>query len=494
MGDIEQTVKKKPNLLFIFTDQQRADSLGCYGNDIAITPNLNRLAAESLVFENAYVTQPTCTPSRASIMTGRFPHGNGCLKNNDRLPAAMPTIGEMVSEDYVRGYYGKWHLGDEVAAQHGFEDWVSIEDDYREHYSDPDLLNYMSDYHHFLLENGQQPDRECEGVEIFSRPKAAAFPAELTKARFLGRKAVDFLNKHVDDPFILYVGFLEPHPPYISPLSDHYDPEALPVGPTFRKQPAENAALVHRMRALHYMSAGVRDGEDMTKESGCRNIRAEYMGNVTLVDQAVGEILDTLEDLGLKENTLVIYTSDHGDLLGDHGAFAKFVMYEESVRVPFMVRAPWLKHGSDFVEGRISQIDLVPTILDLLDEPIPNSLHGESKASVISGKRTLENNDVFIEWNGPNGRPGKLYPGGVPLQEWTKVRGPWRTVISADGWKLNLSRHDQCELYDLINDPHEQINLFDHSDQQERIADLTNRIGRWQSSSDDKEMLPDWIC
>ena len=108
-------------MLFIFTDEQRADTLGCYGNDLVQTPNLDGLAAESLVFENAYVTQSVCTPSRSSIMTGLYPHSNGCVANNIPLRPETRTIAEMVSQEYVRGYYGKWHLGDEVVAQHGFD-------------------------------------------------------------------------------------------------------------------------------------------------------------------------------------------------------------------------------------------------------------------------------------------------------------------------------------------------------------------------------------
>ncbi len=129
------------NLLFIWTDQQRADSLPCYGNAFASTPHLDRLASESFIFERAYCTQPVCTPSRASILTGLWPHTHGCISNNYPLAPESRTIAEQVGDRYHCAYYGKWHLGDELSPQHGFDDWVSIEDGiYRAYYSDSEML------------------------------------------------------------------------------------------------------------------------------------------------------------------------------------------------------------------------------------------------------------------------------------------------------------------------------------------------------------------
>ena len=129
---------ERPNLLFIFTDQQRADTMACYGNRMIETPNLNRLSDESFVFENAYVSAPICSPSRSTIMTGLWPHTSGVLKNNFPLDDSTPVISEMLPPDYISGYYGKWHLGNEVKRQHGFDRWVSIEDQYRDYYQEAD--------------------------------------------------------------------------------------------------------------------------------------------------------------------------------------------------------------------------------------------------------------------------------------------------------------------------------------------------------------------
>lgn len=485
------------NLIFIFTDQQRADTLGCYGSQLGATPNLDQLATESVVFENAYVTQPTCTPSRASIMTGLYPHNHGATRNNVPLQRETKTIAEMVSPDYHCAYFGKWHLGDEIVAQHGFDQWASIEDNYRDHYSDTSDLQQFSDYHHYLIEQGYEPDMEAVGAPVFSRLMTAALPEQHTKARFLGRHAAEFLRsyeqQHGDDqPFILYVGFLEPHPPYISPLSDQYPPDHLPTNETFYKQPATNAALVNRLRAQNYMQAGFRNDQDLTDPNGGRSIASHYIGNVDLVDRAVGDILDALSEAGLDSETMVVFSSDHGEMLGNHGMFAKFVMYEGSVRVPLLVKVPWLANAIGRIDGRISQVDLVPTLLGLLEQPAADDLDGVNRAAVVGEPQPLTD-DVFIEWNGPNGRPGKLFEGGVPLTKWAAVQGAWRTIISADGWKLALSRHDRCELYDLNDDPHEQHNLFDDPAHLPRIIEMTSRVRQWQIRTGDDEPLPDWI-
>ncbi len=483
-------MRDKPNLLFIFTDQQRCDTMACYGNDLIRTPNLNALASESIVFENAYVTQPVCTPSRSSIMTGQYPHTNGCTANNIPLRRDTRTIAEMVSDDYRCAYYGKWHLGDEISAQHGFEDWLSIEDYYRKYYSNSQDLARFSNYHHFLLESGFKPDREILGHKVFERTTAANLPEQFTKASFLGREAARFIRENAGSPFMLFVNFLEPHPPFTGPLNDLHRRDNLATGPTFLRKPPKNASFLHRMMADYSMQS-IDHGQDLSTEAGWREIRARYWGLVTLVDRAVGRILGALEESGQADNTVVVYTSEHGDMMGDHGILHKTMMYEEDNKVPLLIRVPWLRNEGRLVNGRISQVDLAPTLLDLMNEHIPVELQGESRVPVLRGESTLAENDVFIEWNGSNGRNKFDFATDIPVQTMKKVAGtPWRTVISADGWKLNLSSEDQCELYDVNTDPYEQVNRYDDPGQRDRVRDLTCRIQEWQERTGDDTPLP----
>lgn len=477
----------KPNLLYIFTDQQRADTLQCYGNEEIQTPALNGLADESFVFENAYVSQPVCSPSRATMMTGLWPHTAGVPSCNVPLAADVPTIAKMLPDAYRCAYMGKWHLGDEIFPQHGFDTWVGSEDSYRHSYSSPERLLEFSPYHHFLLDNGFEPDIANQGQRVFSRHMEAGLDEPFTKASYLGEQAAQFIRDSGDRPFALCVSYLEPHPPHTGPLNDLYDPWSLPVGPAFMKPPPANAPLITRLMAAYYM-ASEEYGLDLQTEEGWRRVLARYWGNITLVDRSVQKILVALEESGQADNTIVVFTSDHGEMTGDHGILGKTLMYEESVRVPMLIRAPMLGRTQKKIPGNFSHIDLVPTLLDLMETDRPDTLQGQSRTPVLRGGLTLATNDVFIEWSGADGHP----PRSIGEAEVNRSMGePLRTVISADRWKLNLYEQDQHELYDLNTDPHEMKNLIDTPIHQDRIRNLTDRIRRWQMQTGDTVPLPE---
>ena len=490
----EEHVERKRNLLFLFTDEQRADTLECYGNTVVQAPNLNGLARRSFVFERPYVTQPVCTPARSSIMTGLYPHTNGCTENNIPLKPETKTIAEMVSPDYRCGYYGKWHLGDEVVPQHGFERWVSMEDTYRRWFTEGKYLERFSDYYHYLRSHGYEPDEEVGGAPVFSRPMAARLPTEHRKSIWLGREASRFIKENADRPFVLYVNFLDPHE-YGETPDDLYPRDNLATGPAFLEKPAESASFLHRTRAEYYASAArhgnVRDPLDFSTEAAWREVRARYFGSVTLVDQGVGMILEALEESGQVDNTIVVFTSEHGDMLGDHYMLHKNTMYEESAKVPLIIHVPWLSKDQALLSGPVSQIDLVPTLLDLLGQPIPPELEGESLAPVLRGGRTLEGNDVVIQWNGPNNRTIGWDSGLLPRERLREIcLAPGRTIVSGDGWKLNLVPGDRAELYDLNTDPYEMTNLFDDPTQRDRVRDLAARLQAWQERTCDTAPLP----
>lgn len=479
---------RKPNLLFIFTDEQRYDSMLCYGNTFIQTPNLDGLADESIVFERAYVTQPVCTPARASIMTGLYPHTAKLPTNDISLPDDVPTIAEMVSPDYKRAYIGKWHLGDELSAQHGFDTWISTEDGYVWSYSSKRPRPPVSDYCEFLTHNGFEPNAEIDGERIFTRGVSARMPEEFTKATFTAREAERFIRENKADPFVLYINFLEPHMPYTGPFDNLYDPKSLPQSPAFLKKPAPNSSLYHQLMAEIWENA-VFDGQDLSKRQGWLTMQARYWGLVTLVDRAVGRILRALEESGAADNTIVVFTSDHGDMMGDHSILAKCVMYEEAVRVPLLVRVPWLGRSQWRISRPIGQVDIVPTLLELMGQPIPGHLEGTSRANVIEGGNTLDD-DVFIEWNSSLGIDAAL-PSNPNHRERIMAKAqpihgqPMRTIVTSDSWKLTLSHVDQCELHDLNEDPHELRNLFNAPAQKARIADLTAKVRQWQKRTSD---------
>ena len=487
----------RPNILFVLTDQQRQDSMACYGNEWIETPNLNTIADHGFVFENAYVTQPVCTPSRASIMTGLYPHTVGLHRNNIPLPADTQTIAELIGDDYYCGYFGKWHLGDDMVLQHGFDTWVSVEDFHRRRATKKEYRFLEADYNDHLRNHGVEPPGPDRSYENWFA--TAALTEEQTQAYFLGDTAADFIrnhpqSQHGDMPFMLYVSFFEPHPPYTGPLNDLYDPADISVGPAFLTRP-DDSSLLNRLRADYYMAGnlnplGIDDYHDLTSADGWRGLRAKYFANVTLVDRQVGKMLDALRETGQWDNTIIVFTSEHGEMAGDHGMLEKRSMYEEASRVPLLMRIP--RSGPDTqrvsrrIAGSVSLVDLVPTLLDIsgTGTDAAPELQGRSLAPVINGHTDLSDNDVFVQWNGM----GDRNLGTAEINRMASM--PWRTVITPDRWKLNLCATDRCELYDLNTDPHELTNLYDAPEHRDRVRDMAARIRIWQDSTGDTAALP----
>ncbi len=313
-------------------------------------------------------------------------------------------------------------------------------------------------------------------------------------ASYLGEQAAGFIERNAQQPFVLYVSSKEPHPPFTSPYNRLYNPAKLPVDETFRTYP-EGHSLFNRIRAEFWMQA-VHDGDfDLTTEMGWRQMRSNYYGCVSLVDGMVGRILSALDDAGLRDNTVVVFTSDHGEMVGTHGQVEMRTPYEESSRVPLLVRAPWLSEGQQRVEGNYSQIDFVPTLLDLLGQTVP-SLPGESRANVLRGRADLSDNDVVIQHNGIGDRDltsgassHTMAPERVRQLNWLNTT-PWRSVVTSDRWKLTLCAADQGELFDLNADPAETTNLFDRAEHRDRVRWMAARLRLWQEEVGDTAPLP----
>ncbi|MBP8128822.1 MAG: sulfatase-like hydrolase/transferase [Candidatus Hydrogenedentes bacterium] len=479
--------RRKPNLLFLWTDEQRADTIDVYGNPRIQSPNLSRLASESVVFRNAYVSQPVCTPSRATVMTGLWPHQSGCTQNNVALAQDTRTLPELAAgPDYRTGYFGKWHLGDELFAQHGFEEWRSIEDIYSRYFSEGRDPASTSSYCAWLKNLGHKPDG---GRGDFSRDFAARLPLEHCKPKYLEREACDFLRRHRDEPFMLFVNFLEPHMPFTGPLNGLHRPEDVILPTNFDDPIEENEPEAYRERVRKYVTTNYGTGVDLTQESGWRQLIAQYWGLVSQVDRSVGAILTTLEELGLAGDTIVVFTSDHGDMMGSHRMVEKSVMYQEAIRVPWMMRVPEWGRRQHVVEGHVSQIDLVPTLLELLGAPPRDDLPGKSLANVVRGEASLTD-PVFVQWNAPEAMAGGRNPGGA-IRDASKRQGPsTRAVITQDGWKLCLSDRDRHQVFQLAADPGETTNVFGKSEHRERVERLAQSVRDWQRLVGDPLALP----
>lgn len=497
---------QQPNLVFILPDRQRRDTLACYGNDWIQAPHLNALAQDSLVFDNCYVTQPVCCPSRASILCGQYPLDAGMPVNRHVLPAELPTLAEMLPDSYHTGYIGKWHLGDEVVAQHGFNEWLPCFDHWWHEYTDDSYRQIFSPYHHWLVDNGFEPDAPHPSGKYFSERARSQLPGEYHMASWIGGQAASFIERNAEQPFVLYVSSKEPHPPFTSPFDGLYDPATLPVEETFNRFP-EGHSLFNRIRArfwmgsqyggdTHHGRAPAGPHFDLTTDDGFRQMRANYYGCVSLVDDMVGQITTALDKAGLRDNTMVVFTSDHGEMVGTHGHVEMRSPYEESTRVPLLVRAPWLSDGQRRVSGNFSQIDFVPTLLDALGQAVPDGLAGSSRADVLRGEQDLGDNDVVIQHNGIGDRnlTSAASSHTMTADEVRQLNllntAPWRSVVTADRWKLTFCAVDQGELFDLNTDPLETTNLFERPEQQDRIRWMAARLRLWQAQTGDTAPLP----
>ena len=486
----------RPNLLFLYTDEQRSDTLHAYGNTHIAMPNLDRLARQSCVFDRAYVTQPVCTPSRSSILTGLYPHTSGCTHNNIPLDYDVPCLPEMLPGGYATGHFGKWHLGDELYPQHGFESWVSIEDQYNAHFREGRDRSRVSDYSRWLIQKGFSP----RNGRAFDRTEAARLPEEFSKPAFLAEQSVRFLRENRNNPYCLFVNFLEPHMPFTGPRDRQYDPETVPLPGNYNCPPTEKNHPRYQIFHKSYAS-GRRFGTATSDPDAMRRLIARYYGLCSQVDAHCGTILDALKEFGLWDSTIVVFTSDHGDMMGSHQLVAKCTMYEEAVRVPMLIKPPGAERESRF-ETPVSQVDIVPTLLEMMEQDAPGHLEGRSLASAVSSDSGPAPDEVVIEWNGSNNGLGSDDPARTDIPDdllriatreeiAAAVSDRLRTVISSDGrWKLNLSPMGRHELFDRETDPLECENVFGRPGTGEVTARLAERIAHWQQETGDSVKLP----
>jgi arylsulfatase A-like enzyme len=470
--------QRKPNLLVFLPDQHRADSLMAYGARRSYAPNLDKFASQSVVFQNAHVTQPICTPSRSSLLTSTWPHQNGCTRNNLALERRWRCLPELVSDpDYRTGFMGKWHLGDELDPQRGFEEWISIID-FKAGFRGGGRQKRISDYSKFLRSKGFESDDKKKGVYSIRYP--TTLPIEFSRARFLEEKACDFLNRHQRDPFILFVAFFEPHPPYNGPLNDLHPVDEIEREPTVDHVFSSNMPLRYRLRQEFYeKKSKVGASPDQYLK-----IKQRYLGLVTQADRSIGGILAKLDELGLNDSTIVVHTSDHGDMLGAHRLFGKEVLFEEAARVPCIVRLPGQTRGSS-ISQPVSHVDFAPTVLDLLGKPQDRQCAGESLAPLLRGE-SLPPKTVFME-RSPARRAKVVENTSLASAEQIQlaIDESTRAAISPDGWKLCLRDVDLNELYNLNVDPRETENLFGRAECNDVIARLTDEIYRWQEKTGD---------
>jgi uncharacterized sulfatase len=428
-----------PNFVFIMTDTQGANVIGAYGHPELDTPNLDRLAANGVRFDNAYTTCPVCTPARAGIISGIYPHTAGAWTNNLPLGDNIKTMGQRFRDNgYRTAYVGKWHLDGHDYFGTGIcpDGWA---DAYW--YDGKCYLDDLSEEEIRLWRTGLfSPERLC----------AHNIRAEFTWAHRVSDRAIDFLQSHSQGPFLLVVSYDEPHHPYACPPEyvARFADYAFPLGPAAHDTLADKPA--HQREWAESARVSLQDG--------CRR-HPLYFGCNSFVDTEIGRVIDAAH-VHAPENTNIIFTSDHGDMLGAHRLGGKGpVMYEEITHIPLIVEAPGGAGAGVVIETLVSHVDLLPTMLELAGFDVPPILEGESLVPQLAGVENPKKS-VVLEF--------QRYE--IEHDSWGGFQ-PIRCII-AGRHKLVINLLHTDELYDLKEDLAEVHNLIDEPS----LADVRNRL------------------
>jgi choline-sulfatase len=427
------TAARRPNLLFLFSDQHARRIAGCYGDPVAVTPNLDGLAARGVIFDQAYCPSPICVPSRMSLLTARYPYAQECWTNDDFLASDRPTLAHALgAAGYEPALVGRLHsMGPDQL--HGYvrrevgdhsPNWIGVPR------HDMGVLADTNDPHAVSVERSGPGQSAYELKDVDVTAAACAY------LRALGaRRGAD-----ADRPFCLTVGFMLPHPPYVARPED-YARHAGRVG-----SPALPAPAAHRD---HPWLAWWRHdrGLDRLRPDAILRARTAYYGLVTRLDLLIGEILAALASSGLAENTLVVYSTDHGDQLGERGLFWKHTFYDESVKVPLILAWPGRLPAGERRAQVVNLVDLTATLLDALGaEPLPQA-QGRSFLTVARDARAPWVDETYAEY----------CTDAVPA--WTGGMAVQQRMIRRGRWKLVYYHGYRPQLFDLVTDPHEQDDL-----------------------------------
>ncbi len=441
----------RPNVLVVIVDDLASQAVGAFGGAPWFTPHIDRLAAESVVFENAVVATPLCTPSRNAFLTGRWPHAIGVTQLHSELPIGTPTLGTVFrNAGYATAAIGKmhWYRGRLGSERFGFQRTVNRKDWERG----------LSEEERALWQ-ARKASWSQRATSFEARFNVAGEPLAIAPERQLASFIVDETLRFIDGaegrPFFAISSFYEPHAPFTFPedFADRSRPEDI-TPPDFDKATA--LASVPGL-ATRYSKHEARYGR--LSEDRIRGMTASYLRSVAWVDDRIGALLAGLEERGLTDETVVVFWSDHGFLLGEHGLTAKSLPFHEALRAPLLVRVPgWTPRR----EARLAHaLDLFPTLCELASIDPPGSLDGRSLASVVP------RDFVFSEQIGT----------------WAAGR--------TERWKLVLgTSHDLGfdQLYDLIADPDENENLIADPANDSIVADLIERMHEVF-----EESPPDWL-
>ncbi len=459
---------KRPNILLIIADQLRSDALGCYGNNICLTPHLDGLAAEGACFDNTYTVAPVCSPARCSMLTGLYPHTHKVQLNthvdtrtSNGLDPTLPTFSKIMKDlgEYRMHYLGKWHVHQELSpTEFGFDSWQP----YPNHIP-PDHLG------------------NCQKIQFLSEIQLVnavhvGEPEELGSYR-IAQAGASFLKKQCEDdkPFFLRLDFTQPHFSNIVPkkFADMYAETPIPQWKNFNET-FENKPYGHFRKHKEW----ALEDKDW---SWWEKVVRMYYADVSYLDDCCGIVLDTLRRLSIANDTIVIFTADHGDPTGMHRHFEKGgTMYDEVMRVPMIVKWPGKAQPGQHFPQMIRNMDICPTILKMAGLEPPADIHAKDFSCIVDGSSNDWYDSVYTEYHGD-------------------VWGMYtQRMVRTVEWKYVYNPYDMDELYNMKNDPYELHNLIDNPDYHEAQLEMRSRFINWVDETNDvltysfvRRMFPD---
>jgi arylsulfatase len=436
---------RKWNLLVVTNDQHRADCLGCYGNPVIQTPHTDALASEGVRFGSHFVHAPQCVPSRASLHTGRYPHIHRVPTNAYVLPDSEDTIAKVLNASgYTTACVGEMPFAPRSYTG-GFQH----------------VLASNKEYDQFLAAHHLHFPKEAEG-----RFQAQPVPwtDDLDETAFFANHARDFLKSHRDSPFFLHINFRRPHHPFNPPapfdkmyLGASFPASHARAGEMANKPPQQQAALAN--------SVGF-DLRTMTPAELDR-VKAYYYGMISENDKYIGTVLDELKAQGLDDHTVVVFNADHGEMLGDHGLLFKgSYMYDGVTQTPLIVRAPGKIPAGTVVDSLVEEVDVMPTLLDLLGVGAPLGVQGKSLVPLAKNPKAKHKDAVFSEF-------------------------PTIRMVRTREWKLvHYTKAKYGELYHLTEDPHELTNLYADPKYLSARSEMQGVLFDWLAGTTDPKLAP----
>lgn len=482
-----QTVSSsKPNVVIVISDQHKLEATGAYGSDLAITPNIDALAKTGVMFTNCYTPAPVCAPSRAALITGMYPYANGAIyhKAPVRLPngkiknigsgylretgyhEGIVTLAEIFKEqDYVTASPGKMHVHGELQK--------NVDEDFKEGNNlgfDEISLRYYTYFPggHYEDEVGEDAYMRYRQFKDYSQVyKRGAMHlneeyvptlVENDEDNFdmvVAKKSIEFINKRATDGknFFLHVGFEKPHAPFTTTQNylDMHNPSDYELPPTYDDW--------HKKGKYPWVSNWVHSALPKQPEKA-KNVMAAYNACITEMDDMLGKVVQSLKDNGLYENTIIIYTTDHGEHLFEHGLRGKHNMYQDAVNVPFIISYPKLFKGNTINNSIVSFIDIMPTLAELINGKVPETAQGISLIETLKNGVEIQDRVVYSEFRGTD---YNLVPGIKNL--------PSRMMRKGD-FKFIYTHGIIDQLYNLKDDPDELNNLIFDEGHKEVYQDM----------------------